>query len=364
MKRFTLLILLLTAIFALSGCALLPQEETFEKAPVEDREEELPYTFLTIERGDLELKQSLYCSYGSVRTQNLAFPMDGGRIASVLCATGDSVTEGQLLASVELETVYERLTQIEREERELKLSLEYIDVYEKLALERVKIQYASDAVGRAEALTDTAEEYERRRTAIYDKQALIEIEKAENNNKIAQGEIRAPFDGTVTYARANAENTLTNKEYTMFTVVDSARALFSANTELWDYFTVGQQVKVTMLSGEPVYDATVVDDVDMGNSFTEKVHGEKAMVYFELNEPVYNLEYDDHAYVELTIDSRKDVLIVNTRALVDMGDEKIVYYIDPADGLKKYKAVETGLVASLRAEVLSGLAEGEQIILK
>ncbi|MDD2648998.1 MAG: hypothetical protein PHI27_06905 [Eubacteriales bacterium] len=364
MKRFTLTVLLMLILALASGCALLPTEEVFEKAPVDDSDDTLPYTFVTVERGDLALTQSLYCVYGSVRTQNLAFPMDGGRIVSVLCTAGDAVTEGQLLASVELEPVYERLKQIETEERELELSLSYIDVYEKIEIERAKILYAGDSSGKSDALTQISEEYERQRTAVYDKQSCLEIEKTENNEKIKQGELRAPFDGTITYARANAEETLTNKEYTMFTVVDSARALFSADTEYWDYFTPGQQVQVVMLSGSPVYDATVVNEAELGKPETEKVHGQKAMVYFELNEPVYNLEYDDHAYVELTIDSRQNALIVNTRALVDMGDKKIAYYIDPVDGLKKYKVIEIGLVASLRAEVISGLAEGEQIILK
>ena len=364
MKRFTLLCMAALLCLLMGGCALFPQEETFAKAPVAPQEDALPYTFATVERGDLELTQSIYCVYGSVRQQSLSFPMDGSRIDAVYVETGDAVSQGQLMASVNLEAVYERLAQMEQEQQKLALQLRYVDRYEELARARAAIQHAEDPAARAAALSELSAQYEKQRVSLRDQQTCLTLEMDECNAKIAQGELHAPFDGTVTYARASTENTLTNKDYTMFTIVDSTRSLFSAETAYWASFQPGDQVQVVMIGDEATYPATVVDETELGDAPVEKKPGEKAMVYFELNEPVYSLEYDDHANVMLTVDSRKDVLLLNTRALVDRGDEKLVYYIDPTDGLKKYKVVTIGLVASMRAEILSGLSEGEQVILK
>lgn len=364
MKRFYLLCVGMIVCLMLSGCALLPKEEVFAKAPVSDDAQEQPYTFTMVERGDLAKTQSLYCVYGAVRKESLGFTMDGSVIESVFVATGDSVTQGQLLACVDLDATYDRLTQIDQQIGLAQLQLSYVDRYEALARERAMIEYQDDSAARSVRLDEVSAQYERQRAGLNDQLSCLKLEKEEKQAQVRNGELRAPFDGTVIYARASVENTLTNKDFTMFTIADSARSVFSAETEYWDYFKVGDPVSVVMISGEPTYEATVVDETELGKEASQKLAGQKAMVYFELNDPVYNLEYDDHANVTLAIESRENVLVVNTRALVSMGDEQVVYYIDPADGLKKYKPVKLGLIASNRAEVLEGLTEGELVILK
>ena len=66
---------------------------------------------------------------------------------------------------------------------------------------------------------------------------------------------------------------------------------------------------------------------------------------------------------DLLRDSRKDVLMVPDSAVTTLNGKSIVYYQDES-GLKAYKQVETGLKANGMVEIVSGLAEGESIIVK
>ena len=68
-------------------------------------------------------------------------------------------------------------------------------------------------------------------------------------------------------------------------------------------------------------------------------------------------------YAETTIgvESKQDVLTVPLEAVNQQGDQTSVYVVNPA-GKVEDRPIKLGLETSTDAEVLSGLAEGEAVI--
>ena len=71
----------------------------------------------------------------------------------------------------------------------------------------------------------------------------------------------------------------------------------------------------------------------------------------------------DRGAVTLELDRREDVLYVNASAVKHMDDKRFVYVQDE-NGLRAMAEVETGFEAGGFVEILSGLEEGDAVILK
>ena len=67
--------------------------------------------------------------------------------------------------------------------------------------------------------------------------------------------------------------------------------------------------------------------------------------------------------ITIVLDSRTDVLKIPASAGSTINGEEIVYYPNE-EGMKAYKPVKTGMRAGDMIEVISGLTEGESIILR
>ena len=110
------------------------------------------------------------------------------------------------------------------------------------------------------------------------------------------------------------------------------------------------------------YTAVVVSESDLNIPETDKVEGSYGLTYFRLTQQVPYLEDGVRGTLTLALDSRESVIMVPEAAINYLKGRTVVYYQDE-NGIKAYKEVEVGLVADGMAEILSGLVEGECIIL-
>jgi len=113
--------------------------------------------------------------------------------------------------------------------------------------------------------------------------------------------------------------------------------------------------------GNNSYSAVVTTEEELGLPVQEKVEGERAYVYFALLEPSLELESGDTGSISILLDSRYDVLMLPSTAISSAGGEPIVYY-QREDGMKAYKTIVTGLSVNRMTEIISGLEEGEIVI--
>ena len=350
----------IVACLLLNGCSLLPAEETFRTAPM-IQEYELGETKLAYaERGDMLLTKQLICAYVPVQTQTLSFSVGGLYYDEIFVSQGDTVQKGQLLAQLDLESVNEQIADCTLQIEKLELQIAGLEENRALALERQKILMEGHTEQeRSEALQKINEQYDRQRRSLQDALDIARLQLEEWEDRVAQRQLRADFDGTVTYVRTIKEGQQSVVGERVITVVNNADSVFRTETMLWEHLVVGQTYIITVKEEE--YEAQVVTEAQIGLPETEKVEGKTAFVYLKLKTPAAQLEEGNQGTLMLELDSRENVLMIPEKAVVTAKDGTIVYYQNE-QGMKAYKQVEIGLVANGMAEVISGLAEGENVI--
>ena len=356
-------IALLAALCALlAGCDLMPAEETFRTAPVIREYSRAEFVQAECTRGDMSLTRQVSCVYVPVRTESLKFPISGEKYDDIFVKAGDTVKEGQLLAQLDLSDIQQQIEANGREIERLSVRLEHVEQDRALALERTDIQYeAAGEAARREAREAVNRSYDAQRQSLQDSLSVARLRLEDYEHQLAQRQLRAPMDGTVTYVRRIARGDVSAISERVVTVADSTMSLFRAETDLWDHFEPGQVVVIT--SSKVEYEAVVKAEEELGLAPQEKEAGKKAYVYFALTEPTFDLEDNDRGTLIIELDSRQDVLRVPTDAISVINGETVVYYQDE-NGMRAFKNVTTGLEANKMIEIVSGLEEGDMVIVK
>ena len=94
MKKMTLVALLLTAVMLLSGCSLLPEEETVKSSPVIRQFTRPVFKTAQVTRGDMIQTLKVSCKYVPVQTVSLGFALGGEYIDRFFVEVGDQVQQG------------------------------------------------------------------------------------------------------------------------------------------------------------------------------------------------------------------------------------------------------------------------------
>ena len=346
----------------LPGCDLLPKEETFRTAPLIREYQREEFTQAACTRGDMHLNKTISCVYVPVRSESLKFPISGIAYDEFYVKAGDPVTEGQLMAQLDLSDIEQRIEANGREIERLVVRLEHLEQDRQLALERARIEHEEEGGAALREARDAVDEsYDAQRQGLEDALAIARLRLDDYERQLGERQLRAPMDGTVTYVRRVNKGDVSNMNERIVTVADSTMSLFRAETDLWEHFAPGQPVTVT--SSKVDYEAVVTDEAALGLPPQAKEPGKKAFVYFALTEPTFDLEDNDRGTLSIELDSRENVLRVPASAISTINGETVVYYQDD-EGMKAYKSVTVGLQVGDNIEVLSGLEEGDMVIVK
>lgn len=365
------LLALMIASFMLSGCQLIPEEETMPTRPILHSYEEQGYTTETVMRGDLVSTVSVSCWYKHAKEEHLSFSVGGAYISKVYVTEGQQVKAGQLLAELEQDNLQENIASLEYQLRLLEqqnahlledrqLDIKKIDI----TLEdlRQRLEQAEDPL-RQQLLTQI-EQQERQRENVMETYAgrlqsgedsiyLMGLRLADAKETLKSRQIIAGIDGTVTFVDEVTEGTRSVKGQTFINISDLNTAVFTVTGDNAQYFTTGQDVLLTCQGKElAVY---VADPSDYDT--TE----EKATAYLKLKQPEPTLQEGDSGSVLLTLDQRRDVLYVDASAVKTADGETFVFVLDE-NGLRTTKTVTTGLTVKGFTEITEGLSEGDAVI--
>ena len=118
-------------------------------------------------------------------------------------------------------------------------------------------------------------------------------------------------------------------------------------------FTAGDEVLIEYDNEE--HEAVVVDPKELG------MEEDPETAYLSLRIPDPSLEEGKRGVVNVVLQKVENVLYVKSGTIKTAGDTSVVYYLDE-EGMKKIKEVVTGLDNGTYVEIVSGLAEGEEII--
>lgn len=96
-------ILSLVALFSvlLTGCELIPVEESFQAAPIFQEEVVEEYSQTVVLRGDLVNTEKVTCKYSPAISERLSFSISGELISDIFVEAGQMVEAGDLLAELE-----------------------------------------------------------------------------------------------------------------------------------------------------------------------------------------------------------------------------------------------------------------------
>ena len=350
---------LLVCALCLSSCALLPEEETFESAPVIKSYEARSYKLACVTRDELSKSVRVTCAYVPVQSEKLAFAIGGEYIDEIFVSPGDSVQSGEVLGQLRLNGVEEKIESCRESLTSLEMQLRQLTERQALAEKETHIQYAGDAKGLAEALQALEKSYTGQRQSLEDSRLLTGNRLAEYEKQLSDRQLVATLSGTVTYVRTFSEGARSTLGERVITVADSTLSLFRAETEHWNRFTPGETRVITVNKRE--YEAVVTTEKELGLPETEKIEGKRGVVYFKLTQPALDLEDNDRGTLELVLDRREDALLLPEKAVSMMGEKQVVYYLDE-EGIRRFREVTTGLAANGQIEILSGLNEGDEVI--
>lgn len=342
--------LLVSCILALGGCNRT-QTEDGSSVLVSGNGERM-YEMAQAQRGNIQKTKVIVANYQQVKSENLSFSVDGRRLSAVYVSMGDAVKKGDLLMELYCDEEKEYLAALEYEIRTREMKIEHLR-------EQADLELAQLARKKG---TMSPQEYNSRVEEI-EKECRLETEDEEDRIYIAKMEyedlylwlegckIYAGMDGVITYLPDTGSSFVSWGGNKVVTVSDSAECAFlSKEIEYASYFTLGETYVFSTSTG-----------VEYKTTLTE-IDREEGVLRFELAVPQYDL-LGQRVLYSLVLEEKADALALPKNAVHYAGDGAYVYYFDEA-GNRQMKQVTVGLEADSKVEILEGVAEGEEVILR
>jgi RND family efflux transporter MFP subunit len=300
--------------------------------------------------GTLEMTNKAYLSFGVT-----------GTVTEVLVSEGDNVTKRQVLARLDARSLN---SSVKTAELQVEIAQNQVDAaqaqYEiaQINLDKGVLGASEDVleqqVNIAEANWETAK--------MNLKIAELNLESAKLN--LGKGTIVAPFDGVVTDVAITE-----GKEITTAILASPAISLVdTSEIELRGFIDeidvamvkIGQAANITL-------DALLDEEIKGSVAFISLVSTIRAGVVsyattITVEDPVAGLRDGMSATAEVVIERRDDVLLIPNRAVGGtLANPKVSVLID---GQVEEREITLGLSDGINTEVLSGLEEGEKVVLR
>ena len=361
------IVLLVVAGAAAAGWYVLQPKQT-ETAP----------RTVTVSTGDIE--ETVLAS-GVIEASTLVSvgAEVSGSIETLNVALGDAVKAGDVVAKiasrdqeVAVKSAEASLANITAQRKQQAASLEQA----KVSLERAEKlrpqELISDADYQTAQLAVTTAEAQLEGLDAQVQQAELTVESAKLD--LERTTIVAPIDGTVVSVEVEAGQSL-NANSSTPTVVKIAnldQMVVKAEISEADvprveagqrvYFTIlgdpNSQIDATLRTVEPA-PSSISDDSSSSSSDAIYYNG-----LFDVDNPDHRLRISMTAQVTIVLAEASDALIVPSSVLTTKGrdDDYIVMVYDPVAKTTTPRPIKIGLDNGVSAEVLSGLAEGDQVI--
>ena len=350
MRKIIVAVLALLLLVSMCGCFLLPEEAKMPELPLVTPFSGAEYTTAYVTKGEMTLTENIVCTYSATQSENLAFNIDGELYGSIFVKAGDYVTAGTLVAELDVSSILEEIDarDTEIQKAEIELAKEYKALELALLSEEI-------AGGNSTVASDA------KQASITYKENSLDIlneKKAELKAKLEARRLYATMDGTVTYIKTLIDGSKATKKEIVVTITNMDSSVFIATTKFYNYFTPGEEV--TVLSEGVEYKTVYTEAEELGLEENIDNTGSK-VVYFVITGTEAPAASKVKGLVALYIDSREDTLMLPKRAVFTVDGKYMVFYQD-ANGVKSAKEIECGLVASGFIEIVSGLNEGDCVI--
>jgi len=343
--------LVVSCALTFCGCGFTQKEDKLSILATEEAAR--TYELTQAQRGKIQKTKVLVANYQQVKSENLSFAVDGRRLSGVYVSMGDTVTKGQLLAELYCDEEKERLTNLEYQIKTQEMKIDHMQEQKELKLTQLARKKGEMSETEYQSRVFALEEDYRIQTEDMEDQIYIARMQYDELYQWIEGcRIYAGMDGTVTYMRDTGSSFVSWAGSKVVTVSDSAECAFLCDDiEYASYFEEGD-IYVFATSTGVEYE-TVLKEID-------NVEG---VLCFELTVPQYDMTLGQRVLYTLVLEEKEDALHIPKNAVHYAGEEAYVYYFDE-EKKRQIKKIEVGLQADSKIEVLGGLTEGEEVILR
>ncbi|HUF23856.1 MAG TPA: efflux RND transporter periplasmic adaptor subunit [Vicinamibacterales bacterium] len=289
-------------------------------------------------------------------------PKVGGRLASVRVRIGDTVSEGQVIATIEDQEIRQQVRQAEAA---------YEVAQATIRQRQADLKFAQTSLDRSRSLFErqllpkqTLDDADARYQAA---SAQLDLARAQNSQSGARLQelrltlgntvVRSPVTGFVGQRFLDVGGFASTNQ-PVFSVVDIRLVRLVANL-------VERDVK-RVQAGTP---AAVEVDAFPGETFTGRVgriapvfdpQTRTAQMEIEVPNPTGRLKPGMYARVSLRVGDKPDALTVPRNAIVERPGARGVFVVDGQTA--RFRTVETGIENPERVEVVAGVREGERVV--
>ena len=349
----------------LTGCGEVVEEED-SIVVIERGEEKSDYTLAVAAVNNVVKTEKVRCTYRQVNDEELSFQVSGKKVENLYVATGDSVKKGQLL--VEL-TGCDREDEVEQLEYQIKrneLLLSYLDVnkgYDLSGRWWTYVYKTAQNDNNYEKLQSDLEniekEYRYDREDLEDAIRLDKMELEAIRKSMEEGRIYAGMDGEISYINSKLTVDTSVAGEVIMKIIDSSVCLFeTSDMEYAPYFQENVSFVMNVGSGR---NAVTVEAIPYEVENWES----NGKLTFELVDGGENpnITVGTGGVITLEISRKEHVLCIPEQAVHEADGKSYVYVLGEND-IREVKWIETGLYGDTLVEVVGGLTEGENIILK
>lgn len=312
------------------------------------------FRYARVIRGDMELKKTIQCTYQATREVSYAFPVSGERFGGIYVEAGDRVSAGTLLAEMDVSEI----------NRQIDNCTNTIQMFE---IKLAEAKRAYELALRSESLTGSravVSETHLNFASYMEKSLEIQNSRLDELLEKKKGrQLFADMDGVVSYVKSISESSTTIRGEKIVTVTDEKSCVFVADTESYKSFPVDLEVDV--FSDGTIYRCKVTSPADLGieqSAGQDRGSQRYQRVYFVIQDAQTPGKNNVRGEITLLEDKREDVLMLSTAAIFEVDGRKMVY-VQKDDGTITPAEVKTGLRTTGYTEIISGLAEGDQVII-
>lgn len=340
-KRISKGILAFLAVYFfifLSGCGLIPKEEgTLVPPLVKPKKQE--YELYSVKKGSIEKSLKGLATFQPGKEQSLFFKESGARLKVIHVKAGDYVRKGDVLMESDTGDLSSRIKHVE-------FSLQ------KIILQTKKLQEDM-------AVDVTMSDYDLQvaKIEVQDTQlTLNDLKELYNRAKIT-----SPFNGTVVYIDEIKEGDVIEAFKTVIQVADPKELqLVYAFTDVNRANEAKLGMKVNLKIGGKDYKGDIImcpssQPLDANPKL-------KNTLIIKVDKLSTGVKIGDFADFTIIIEKKENVLILPARGLRTYTIREYVEVFE--NGSKKELDIETGIRTATEVEIISGLKEGQQVILK
>lgn len=343
--KFPILLTLAALMLVLSACSLLPKEEPVLEPPLV---EPARMTFSTMEvfKGDIERSFKAVGNFYPLHMTNV-YSTQNGRIKEIYVHHRDVVTKGDLLIQLDVGDLQEQIKD------------------HQFTLRRAEIELLRAKRGQEDEFSVELAELNLSQVRMKHERLLEDLEAAK---------IYAPIDGMVTYVTERKEGDSvgefeslvqiagTDELLLMYPTILSTGERGSSSSQMNDV-ELGMMAEIKLNSGETLLGRVAQTPssapLDMPRESQEFF---KDTIIIKVDELPDSVQMGDLVDFTVVLEKKENTLLIPRGALrTFLGRD----YVQVMDGVNlKEVDVETGIITQVNVEILKGLNEGDQVIMK